>query len=175
MDAGRRLLLLNILKNCTTGWSWEVLCTWVPIDWINQDYLVSRSAHYSVLLKYSLLTGTSILVYSLLSTQHSSVKCVMEQGDQWSSKVCQSVWQAPYQFGCTRYICTYSTFQTLHLAPPRAEYEQAFAGVNLNAEKISGALFEVSGALSKALATLKFSGPLFEVWGSRFLSQHATI
>ena len=50
-----------------------------------------------------------------------------------------------------------------HLAPTRAEYEQAFAGVNFNAEKISGALFEVSGALSKALATLKFSGPLFEV------------
>ena len=50
-----------------------------------------------------------------------------------------------------------------HLAPARAEYVQAFAGVNFNAEKISGALFEISGALSKALATRKFSGPLFEV------------
>ena len=50
-----------------------------------------------------------------------------------------------------------------HLAPARAEYVQAFAGVNFNAEKISGALFEVSGALSKVRATLKFSGPLFEV------------
>ena len=50
----------------------------------------------------------------------------------------------------------------LHLAPARAEYVQAFAGVNFKAEKISGALFEISGALSKALATQKFSGPLFE-------------
>ena len=52
---------------------------------------------------------------------------------------------------------------TAHLAPARAEYVQAFAGVNFKAEKISGALFEISGALSKALATQKFSGPLFEV------------
>ena len=50
-----------------------------------------------------------------------------------------------------------------YLAPARAEYVQAFAGVNFNAEKISGALFEISGALSKALVTRKFSGPLFEV------------
>ena len=40
-----------------------------------------------------------------------------------------------------------------HLAPGRADYEQAFNGLNLITEKISGTLFEISGALAKALAT----------------------
>ena len=40
-----------------------------------------------------------------------------------------------------------------HLAPGRADYEQAFEGLNLITEKISGTLFEISGALAKALAT----------------------
>ena len=53
--------------------------------------------------------------------------------------------------------------RTGHLAPTRADYVQAFAGVNFNTEKISGAHFEFSGALSEALKTLKFSGPLLEV------------
>ena len=39
-----------------------------------------------------------------------------------------------------------------HLAPGRADYEQAFSGLNLITEKISGTLFEISGALAKALA-----------------------
>ena len=30
-------------------------------------------------------------------------------------------------------------FPTLHLAPPRADYEQAFAGANFNTEIVSGA------------------------------------
>ena len=50
-----------------------------------------------------------------------------------------------------------------HLAPTRADYEQAFDGVDFNTEKISGAHFEFSGTLSEALKTLKFSGPLVEV------------
>ena len=49
-----------------------------------------------------------------------------------------------------------------HLAPGRADYEQAFKGVNLSTEKISGSLFEISGTLAKTLATLKVSGTLFE-------------
>ena len=47
---------------------------------------------------------------------------------------------------------------TLHLAPPRADYEQAFAGANFNTEKISGAHVEVSGAHFKVLAIIKVSG-----------------
>ena len=34
-----------------------------------------------------------------------------------------------------------------HLAPRRADYEQAFAGVNLKTDIISGALFNISGTL----------------------------
>ena len=49
-----------------------------------------------------------------------------------------------------------------HLAPGRADYEQAFKGANLSTEKISGSLFEISGTLAKTLATLKVSGTLFE-------------
>ena len=45
-----------------------------------------------------------------------------------------------------------------HLAPGRADYEQAFNGLNLITEKISGTLFEISGTLAKTLATLKSSG-----------------
>ena len=73
-----------------------------------------------------------------------------------------------------------------HLAPNRADYEQAFKGVNLSTEKISGSLFEISGTLAKTLATLKVSGTLFEasknaqelffqVCGSHSLSREATI
>ena len=42
-----------------------------------------------------------------------------------------------------------------HLAPPRADYEQVFAGANFNTEIVSGALVEVPGAHFKALATIK--------------------
>ena len=45
-----------------------------------------------------------------------------------------------------------------HLAPPRADYEQVFAGANFNTEKISGAHVEVSGAHFKMLAIIKVSG-----------------
>ena len=37
--------------------------------------------------------------------------------------------------------------QSAHLAPRRADYEQAFAGVNLKTDIISGALFNISGTL----------------------------
>ena len=40
-----------------------------------------------------------------------------------------------------------------HLAPGRADYVKAFNRLNVNTEKISGTLFEISGALAKALAT----------------------
>ena len=49
-----------------------------------------------------------------------------------------------------------------HLAPPRADYEQVFAGANFNTEKISGAHVEVSGAHFKALAIIKVSGAPLE-------------
>ena len=63
---------------------------------------------------------------------------------------------------------------------------KAFEGLNVNTEKISGTLFEISGTLAKTLATLKSSGtPLgvslkaqelfFEVCGSHSLSREATI
>ena len=45
-----------------------------------------------------------------------------------------------------------------HLAPGRADYVKAFEGLNVNTEKISGTLFEISGTLAKTLATLKSSG-----------------
>ena len=45
-----------------------------------------------------------------------------------------------------------------HLAPGRADYVKAFEGLNMNMEKISGTLFEISGTLAKTLATLKSSG-----------------
>ena len=48
--------------------------------------------------------------------------------------------------------------KTLHLAPPRADYEQVFAGTNFNTEKVSGAHVEVSGAHFKVLAIIKVSG-----------------
>ena len=75
---------------------------------------------------------------------------------------------------------------TEHLAPGRADYEQAFSGLNLITEKISGTLFEISGDLVKELATLKSlrysfwslskcSGTLFEVCGSHSLSPELTI
>ena len=48
-----------------------------------------------------------------------------------------------------------------HLAPRRADYEQAFAGVNLKAEIISGTLFNSSGTLFRAPETIKSSGTLF--------------
>ena len=57
---------------------------------------------------------------------------------------------------------THSPTDRGHLAPGRADYEQAFKGVNLSTEKISGSLFEISGTLVKMLATLKVSGTLFE-------------
>ena len=49
-----------------------------------------------------------------------------------------------------------------HLAPPRADYEQVFAGANFNTEKISGAHVEVSGAHFKALEIIKVSGAPLE-------------
>ena len=54
------------------------------------------------------------------------------------------------------------TQYTRHLAPPRADYEQVFAGANFNTEKISGAHVEVSGAHFKALAIIKVSGAPLE-------------
>ena len=47
---------------------------------------------------------------------------------------------------------------SVHLAPGRADYVKAFDGLNVNTEKISGTLFEISGTLAKTLASLKISG-----------------
>ena len=47
----------------------------------------------------------------------------------------------------------FQSADTEHLAPGRADYEQAFSGLNLITEKISGTLFEISRALAKAPAT----------------------
>ena len=58
-------------------------------------------------------------------------------------------------------IVSFVTLQAkklLHLAPGRADYVKAFEGLNVNTEKISGTLFEISGTLAKTLATLKSSG-----------------
>ena len=52
-----------------------------------------------------------------------------------------------------------------HLAPRRADYEQAFTGVNLKTDIISGALFNISGALFRAPETIKISGALFRQFG----------
>ena len=53
----------------------------------------------------------------------------------------------------------------VHLAPRRADYEQAFAGVNLKTDIISGALFNISGPLFRAPETKKSSGALFRQFG----------
>ena len=52
--------------------------------------------------------------------------------------------------------------KALHLAPPRADYEQVFAGANFITEKISGAHVQVSGAHFKVLAIIKVSGAPLE-------------
>ena len=53
----------------------------------------------------------------------------------------------------------------MHLAPRRADYEQAFTGVNLKTDIISGALFNISGTLFRAPETIKISGALFRQFG----------
>ena len=52
-----------------------------------------------------------------------------------------------------------------HLAPRRADYEQAFTGVNLKTDIISGTLFNISGILFRAPETIKSSGTLFRRFG----------
>ena len=50
---------------------------------------------------------------------------------------------------CVRCPCNVCSahWTASHLAPRRADYEQAFAGVNLKTDIISGALFNISGTL----------------------------
>ena len=48
-----------------------------------------------------------------------------------------------------------------HPAPRRADYEQAFTGVNSDADIISGALFKLSGTLFRVPETRQLSGPRF--------------
>ena len=62
----------------------------------------------------------------------------------------------PFRF--FRIPATLVSGELVHLAPGRADYVKAFEGLNVNTEKISGTLFEISGTLAKTLATLKSSG-----------------